>query len=385
LIVIDTRQRKVFRVLWSEGRLSRSELHQRTGLTPNGVGALAEAMLRDGLLRECPAAGAGAGRPRVPLEIDPARRHVIGLAIEPGRTDVCRLGLAGSVLDRVHTRECADTARLIPTAAALLDKHRDRRTLGIGVSVTGFVDPARRSLLFSSAMKGGPAADLSPIFDAAQNIPVVLENDMHALAARWLLTHRADHQQDVLLVWIEDGRLGAAMLVNGRPNRGCATGANELGHTRFFVETERCFCGHSGCLERIVSSEFLALRDRANRSRAGPELSLAQRAARFQCLGQDPALDEMTRYLACGLANSVNFVRPHRLVLVSAFTRYPAFADALLRLTRAMLLPQLADRVRLELWDEPGAGSAEVAAWLAMAELLHGGWNQADGRPLARV
>src|SRR5262245_1880007 len=200
--VIDTRQRRVFRVLWTEGRLSRSELHQRTGLTPNGVGALAEAMLRDGLLRECPAAGAGAGRPRVPLEIDPAKRHVIGLAIEPGRTDVCRLGLGGAVLDRVHTRDCADTAKLIPTAAALLAKHRDRRTLGIGVSVTGFVDSSQRSLLFSSAMKGGPAADLSPIFDAAQNIPIVLENDMHALAARWLLTHRADHEQDVLLVWI---------------------------------------------------------------------------------------------------------------------------------------------------------------------------------------
>jgi predicted NBD/HSP70 family sugar kinase len=208
---------------------------------------------------------------------------------------------------------------------------------------------------------------------------------MHALAARWLITHRADQQQDVLLVWIDDGRLGAAILINGRPNRGCATGANDLGHTRFFVETERCFCGHTGCLERIVSSGFLALRDAAARSRLDHAHSLADRAGRFEHVGQDPALDEMTRYLACGLANSVNFVRPHRLVLVSAFTRYPAFADALLRLTRAMVLPQLVDRVRFELWDEPGAGSAEVAAWLAMAELLHGGWNQADAGLLARV
>jgi predicted NBD/HSP70 family sugar kinase len=349
------------------------------------VGALAEAMLREGLLRECPAAGAGAGRPRVPLEIDPATRHVIGLAIEPGRTDVCRLGLAGSVLERVQTKECSDTGRLIPTAAALLARHLDRRTLGIGVSVTGFVDSAERSLLFSSAMKGGPAADLSPIFDVADRVPVVLENDMHALAARWLLTHRADHQQDVLLVWIADGRLGAAILINGRPNRGCATGANDLGHTRFFVETERCFCGHMGCLERIVSSEFLDRRDRANKTRVDRAATLADRAARFTAVGQDLALDELTQYLSCGLANSVNFVRPHRLVLVSAFTRYPAFADALLRQTRAMVLPQLVDRVRFELWDEPGAGSAEVAAWLAMAELLHGGWNQTESGNLARA
>lgn len=377
--MIDARQRSIFRTLWAEGRLSRSELHERTGLTPNGVGSLAETMLRDGLLRECPATApsAGAGRPRVPLEIDPGRRCVIGLALMPGRTDVCRLGLSGTVLERVHAKPCADTSKLIPTAATLLEKHLDSRTLGIGVSVTGFVDQQSQALLFSSAMRGGPAADLSPIFDAADGVPIIIENDMHALAARWLLTHRADHQQDVLLVWIDDGRLGAAILVNGRPNRGCATGGNELGHTRFFVETERCFCGHTGCVERIVSSPFLQMRDRAIKN-SRPSATLAARAARFEATGADPALDEMTKYLACALANSVNFVRPHRLVLVSPFTRYPAFGNALVRMTRAMVLPQLVDRVRFDLWDEPGAGSAETAGWLAMAELLFGGWNQPE-------
>ncbi|HEY7090538.1 MAG TPA: ROK family protein [Tepidisphaeraceae bacterium] len=375
--VIDRRQRRVFRVLWTEGRLSRSELHQRTGLTPNGVGTLAEAMLRSGLLRECPATAKAAGRPRVPLEVDPSKRHVLGLAIEPGRASICRLGLAGTVLERVRPRQCADPRKLIPTAAALLSEYSDQRTLGVGVSITGFVDPRTRTLLFSSAMKGGPAADLSPIFDAAGELPVVLENDMHALAARWLLTHRAHHQQDVLLVWIEDGRLGAAILVDGRPNRGCATGANDLGHTRFFVETERCFCGHTGCLERIVSSDFLARRDAANSS-ANNHSALPDRAARFEAKGLDPSMDEMNKYLACALSNAINFVRPHRLVLVSPFTRHPLFAQALFRQVRDMVLPQLVDRVQLDLWDEPGAGSAETAAWLAMAELLYGGWNQSE-------
>ena len=41
--VIDTRQRQVFRARWTEGRLSRSELHERTGFTPNGVGVIAGA------------------------------------------------------------------------------------------------------------------------------------------------------------------------------------------------------------------------------------------------------------------------------------------------------------------------------------------------------
>jgi len=106
----------------------------------------------------------------VPLEIDPARRCVIGLALMPGRTDLCRLGLVGTVLERVVVKPCVDTSKLIPTAAALLGKHLDSRTLGVGVSVTGFVDQDSHALLFSSAMKGGPAADLSPIFDAAGGV-----------------------------------------------------------------------------------------------------------------------------------------------------------------------------------------------------------------------
>jgi predicted NBD/HSP70 family sugar kinase len=218
----------------------------------------------------------------------------------------------------------------------------------------------------------------------------VLDNDMHALAARWLLTDRADHEQDILMVTFGDGHLGAALLVDGRPNRGCATGGNELGHTRFPVETERCFCGHTGCMERIVSSGFLALRDRASNGKA-PQLppSLDRRAARFKEIGGDPALDEMMRHLACALANAVNFVRPHRLVLISPFTRHAAFGDELVRQTRALALPHLAERVRFDLWNEDVAVVAETAAWLAMAELLYGGWNQihtnAQQQPPQRV
>jgi predicted NBD/HSP70 family sugar kinase len=374
--VIDTRQRQMFRVLWSEGRLSRSELHERTGLTPNGVGLLAEAMLRDGLLRECPAATARAGRPRVPLEIDPSRRHVIGLSLVPGRVEVCRLGLSGTLVERIFAKNCPDPSKLIQTAATLLRRHKNGQTLGVGVSVTGFVDPTERTILFSSALGGGPAADLAPVYEASNGTPIVLENDMHALAARWLLTHRADHNQDVLLVWINDGRLGAAMLINGRPNRGCATGGNELGHTRFFVDTERCYCGHSGCLERIVSSQFLARRNANHKRSRGAQADLLRRAAAFERIGDDAAMDEVTQLLACGLANVVNFVRPHRLVLVSPFMRFPAYGNTLIRLTRGMVLPQLVDRVHVDLWDQAGGGSAETAAWLAMAELLHGGWNQ---------
>jgi predicted NBD/HSP70 family sugar kinase len=371
--MLDTRQREIVRTLWEQGRLSRWELHERTGLTPNNVGGIAEALLATGVLREGSTEPTGAGRPRVPLEIDPSTRQVLGLAIGPGRVEVCRVGLRGHPIGSPVSKSVDDPAKVIPSAATLLKKIISDDAMAIGLSVTGFVDPSERAVLLSSAFPGKSGATLAPIYDAAGDLPVVLENNMHALAARWLLTHRAAGQ-DVLLVLIEDGQLGAAMLIDGRPNRGCATGANELGHFRFFVDTAKCYCGHSGCLERIVSSDFL--RRQRNGAAGSNTDGLLQSAARFSGLdASDPALETVLKYLSCGLANIVNFVRPHRLVLVSPMTRSPALSDALVRMIRGDVLAELADRVKIDFWDEPAAGSAETAGWLALAELFFGGWG----------
>ena len=51
-----------------------------------------------------------------------------------------------------------------------------------------------------------------------------------------------------------------------------------------------------------------------------------------------PAVEKMLELLAMGIANSVNFVRPHRLVLVSNLVRYEAFSVPLMRQIRGMLL-----------------------------------------------
>jgi predicted NBD/HSP70 family sugar kinase len=202
---------------------------------------------------------------------------------------------------------------------------------------------------------------------------------MHALAVRWLLTHQAEQSQDVLLVYIGDGRMGAALLIDGRPNRGCLIGANELGHTRFLVDVERCYCGQVGCLERICSSTFVngaSSRNGAPKTKSAkrpPPASLFERIALYD--GSDQRLDQMLQLLACGLSNAVNFVRPNRLVLVSELTRYPVFNDRLLREIRAGVLFELVDRVRIDVWDQPGAVSAETAGWLALAGLYQEGWN----------
>src|SRR5256885_5638633 len=93
MVDLDARQREILRLLWGGGRMSRWELHRQTGVNPNAVGVDVAGLLKDGLIRECQSEVAGPGRPRIPLEIDPTVRHVVGLAFSPGQVEIGRLSL----------------------------------------------------------------------------------------------------------------------------------------------------------------------------------------------------------------------------------------------------------------------------------------------------
>ena len=363
---LHARQREILRLLWQVGPLSRLQLHRSTGLTPTQAGDHAAAMIRMGLLREGAPEVKGRGRPRIPLEIDPAAKVVIGLAIRPGGVETCRLNLRGELLGRVEFRPVQSPLALVRSASRAIESLVARETAAIGMTAPGFVDPVQRQILFSSALPGQLHVDVAGIYAAAGKAPICLHNDMHALAARWVLSHHAQIDEDVLLVSIGDGRLGAAMLIDGRPNRGCAMGGNELGHMRLAVETQRCYCGQTGCLERICSTRFL-------NQQLGLGMSLGEAVSRYDGAGE---LSRLLEPLATGLANAVNFVRPARVVLVSEFLRFPVFADALQREIRRRLLVALVDRVRIDLWDQPAGQGGETAGWLALASLCLEGWQQ---------
>jgi glucokinase len=310
----------------------------------------------------------------VPLEIDPATRHVVGLTLAPGRVEATRLSLRGQVFGSPAAKTVAQSRQVVAAARELLRRTVNRQTLAVGVSVPGFIDLNAHELLFSSATPGLGPVSLAGLYEQAGDLPVALGNDMYAAGVRWVLTHRTDENQDVLLVGIEDGELGATLLVSGRSNRGCVAAANELGHTRFFTDTERCYCGQVGCLERICSSDFLV------RNGAPVGTRLADRARLYE--GDDGPLEVMVRHLAMGLANATNFVRPDCLVLAGRLSRFRGFMDLISRSVRGLLLSELADRVRISFWDEAVGGSAETAGWLALAGLYSTTWGPAQGRPI---
>lgn len=363
-MLIPARQSQVLTLIRRNGPLSRRELHDRTRLRPNTIGQITGVMLDEGLLREGQPQSDGRGRPRQPLEIDASRRRVVGLSFEPGKVSLCRLNLHGRREGAIVERQVRQGAQMIEIGAKLVADACDRQTLAIGVAATGFIDPDSRSILTSSATMRHSPTPLDPIYEAAGKCPVLLENDMHARAFHWLLSQNQNPDEDVLLIELRDGAVGAALLIDGHPNRGCIIAGNELGHTRLPVETEMCYCGQVGCLERICSSDFLA------RLSGSPNANLYERLSRFY--PGDKIVEEIAGHLAMGIGNAINFIRPNRVLLTGKVTEALPFSNELLSRIRKFLLAPLVDRVRIDIWDAQAIPMPEAAGWVALAAIYRG-------------
>jgi predicted NBD/HSP70 family sugar kinase len=367
-MLFDPRQRQVFRRIFAGPPVNRLELARLLGLTPNVAGSIAASMIDSGLLRECAPAVKGRGRPRIPLEVDTARRRILGVALYSGAVELAHVNLRGQLLSPAQPIPVNEPGKLVKAAARAIAKQLTPDHLAIGLSVTGFLDPDQKRILLSSAIAGQRDGDLTPIVESAGQTPLLMQNDMHALAARWLLTqpHAPAHTEDILLILLSDSQVGATILIGGKPNAGCVLGGNELGHMRFPIVTDRCFCGHTGCLERIFSSEYA-------RARLGLVGTLPHMIERYD--GKRGPMADLIGLLATGISNVANFLRPHRVVLVSPYTRHPVFTNELLKQTRGRLLEALSERVRIDLWEQPASTPAETAAYLPLAALNLEGWT----------
>ena len=367
--MLPHRQCQVLRLIRRHGPIGRKEISRLLDMHPNIVGNLVGSMIDEGIIREGASDALGRGRPRVPLEVDPVTRFMLAATINSSEVCVCRINLLGQVTGNTLTKTIRKSTFPAEVAADLLRRLDGENALGVGISVSGFVDPDDPcTLLLSSVASKGCSNDLSPLYNVVGDRPLVLENDMHALAAQWALSQSDQSHEHILLVQIRDGALGAAVLVDGQPSHGGVAGCNELGHVRFFVETEPCFCGKVGCLERICSSSFLRLQGAPAKTTLSDAISGMNKTP-------IPQMQKLIEYLGAGLANAVNFIRPDRLVLASPFVHNQAFSARLQREVRDGMLSPIADRLHIDLWPlEDAHPSVRSLGWLALAPIYLENW-----------
>ncbi|MFF1765220.1 ROK family protein [Streptomyces sp. NPDC058249] len=167
--------------------ISRLELAERTGLTPQAVSKITARLRADGLATEAGRRASTGGKPRTVLRLVPEAGHAVGLHLDRDELTAVLCDLTGTVVaerrapldlgagaDAVVEGAAGEVETLIADAAVSV--------LGVGVALPGPLDHARGVL---HRVTGFPEWDGFPLRDALVGrlgVPVVVDKDTNAAA-----------------------------------------------------------------------------------------------------------------------------------------------------------------------------------------------------------
>ncbi|WP_443057496.1 ROK family transcriptional regulator [Streptomyces sp. NBC_00696] len=276
--------------------ISRLELADRTGLTPQAVSKITARLRDSGLAAEAGRRASTGGKPRTVLRLVPGAGHAVGVHLDRDELRVVLVDLTGAVVGERRApldlgagagvvveavaREVeglvggADEDSVVreaerrvggpavqeetaPAEAAVASPVTQgapppppapaRNLLGVGVALPGPLDHAHGIL---HRVTGFPEWDGFPLRDALARrlgVPVVVDKDTNAAALGLAV---AGEGGSFAYLHLGTG-LGAGLVIGGGVHRGARTGAGEFGHQVIQLDGPPCDCGNRGCIEAL--------------------------------------------------------------------------------------------------------------------------------------
>ena len=200
---------------------------------------------------------------------------------------------------------------------------------GIGLGVAGFIDRESGTMVDSPNIPVLNGINLLNEMQAKFSVPVFIENDANAaaLGEKWIGTGK--EFSDFVLFTLGTG-IGGGIIKDNR----LLNVAAEVGHMTIQAHGEKCFCGNSGCLEtcasaRAIISKVISALEKGRESmlrqlHGGNVYKLTAediyRIAREGDSLAREALKDAGRCLGIGIANIINILSPHAVILAGGLT-----------------------------------------------------------------
>jgi predicted NBD/HSP70 family sugar kinase len=367
--------------LYLQGRGSRLELVDSSGLSSSTVSNVISDLIADGVVEEAGSAESEGGRPRTVLQVRRDYGHVIGVDI--GETHI-EVGLFDCALNTVATATYPIAGNLDPghVAELVLAGIAEVSTtpvpvMGIGVGVPGAVESDGLVHAPTFGWKGVPLAKM--LADGV-SAPLYVDNCARTLgqAEMWRGAGRGATRAVIALLGVG---VGAALAVESDSYQGVSSTTTEWGHTVVHAGGLPCRCGSRGCLEAYIGAEgildrYLSLPGSEPFTAEDTESRMRELADRAQRPG--PAADTLAttaEYLGIGIANLINLVTPDCVVLSGwvSLSIGHAILDAVQDAARRHSLSYLHDRTRIELGQLGPEAVALGAATLPVVRFLANG------------
>lgn len=194
----------------------------------------------------------------------------------------------------------------------------------VGVGAPGSVNSDTGVISYSNNLDfhNAPVADY---IRKDIDLPVYVENDANAAAYGEFVAGSAKGTKDAVCITLGTG-VGGGIIIGGKIYSGFNYAGAELGHTVIEVDGVQCSCGRKGCFEvyssatgliRMTKEAMDADTDSKMHEMMGDHVSgrLAFEAMRAGDATAKSVVDKYIKYLAAGIANTINIFQPEVLCI----------------------------------------------------------------------
>ncbi|WP_343948282.1 ROK family transcriptional regulator, partial [Nonomuraea longicatena] len=262
----DLTRTAILALLGTVGPLSRTEIARELDLSPATVTQLTRELMGHGMLEELDLRPSRGGRPAQRLGLVGSAGRALGVKVTADHLVIVDVRLDGRVLgswelpyDPAPVGSLDALADAVASVVAAAEAGPP--LLGVGVGVPGSVEDQAVGTVNAPTL-GWQAMPVGERLRRRLDLPVLVENDVNALAAAERLYGSGRTHRDFLVLTIGRG-VGAAIVADGRVYRGARGGAGEFGHFPVAEGGPVCGCGSTGCLEALVGAAGLLARSGA--------------------------------------------------------------------------------------------------------------------------
>jgi len=307
-------------ILRREGRLSRTQLTEISGLSTGAVSQITTELIGEKWVFESGEGEYTGGRRQTFLRLNADAGYALGLKLMETRVVCAVTSFEARVLyynefpltdDRTADSVVAAIAAISEAAIAASGVAR-HAFFGVGVGLAGVINP-HEGVVHYSPFFGWRDLPLAGLLQARLGLPVAIENDVNTLTISEHLFGAGRHQQNFIVVTVGRG-VGMGMVLHGQLYQGERGGAGELGHNIMDVERAR-FSAEAGSLEALTSDPAI-IEALAAEGYPYPTLNEVVAAAEGGSPAAQAALYRSGEYLGVALAGMVNVLAPS-LVIIS--------------------------------------------------------------------
>lgn len=252
------------------GGLSRVELAQIVGLSPQTISNISRRLLDQRLIVEAGKEGSGPGKPRTMLRLNPGGMYAVGVHLDPAVLTIVLLDLVGAVVQhaRITTPSGAEPESIIAIIAAAIgqlieDSGVDRtKVAGLGVASPGPIDLKEGAVVDPPLLPGWERVPLRDALAEATGLSTLLDKDVTSSAVAETWAGGPSGAGSFVFMYMGTG-IGCGIVLNDEVIRGSSGNAGEIGHIIVDPDGPLCDCGQRGCVKSSAIPQALVARAEA--------------------------------------------------------------------------------------------------------------------------